>query len=63
MVTVEDVWRLAIALAPTEEPLIRDRVEFRIGRIVCLALSRDETTLERAALVASEPGQLRSAAV
>jgi len=62
MVTVEDVRRLALALPRTEEHLIRDRVKFRIGRIVYLALSRDETTLgfafpkeERAALVASEP--------
>ncbi|MFE9626684.1 MmcQ/YjbR family DNA-binding protein [Streptomyces sp. NPDC006527] len=62
MATVEDVRRLALALPRTEEHLIRDRVKFRIGRIVYLALSRDETTLgfafpkeERAALVASEP--------
>lgn len=61
MVTVEDVRRLALALPRTEEHLIRDRVKFRIGRIVYLALSRDETELgfafpkeERAALVASE---------
>ncbi|MFF4320427.1 MmcQ/YjbR family DNA-binding protein [Streptomyces sp. NPDC001568] len=63
MVTVEDVRRLALALPRTEEHLVRDRVKFRIGRIVYLALSRDETELgfafpkeERAALVASEPG-------
>ena len=62
MVTVEDVRRLALALPRTEEHLVRDRVKFRIGRIVYLALSRDETELgfafpkeERAALVASEP--------
>ncbi|MFI7408505.1 MmcQ/YjbR family DNA-binding protein [Streptomyces sp. NPDC049627] len=62
MVTVEDVRRLAIALPRTEEHLVRDRVKFRIGQIVYLALSRDETVLgfafpkeERAALVASEP--------
>jgi hypothetical protein len=62
MATVEDVRRLALALPRTEEHLVRDRVKFRIGRIVYLALSRDETTLgfafpkeERAALVASEP--------
>lgn len=63
MVTVEDVRRLALALPRTEEHLIRDRVKFRIGRIVYLALSRDESELgfafpkeERAALVAAEPG-------
>ncbi|MCX5376803.1 MmcQ/YjbR family DNA-binding protein [Streptomyces sp. NBC_00091] len=62
MVTVDDVRSLALALPRTEEHLIRDRVKFRIGRIVYLALSRDETELgfafpkeERAALVASEP--------
>ncbi|MET9606357.1 MmcQ/YjbR family DNA-binding protein [Streptomyces sp. NPDC006512] len=62
MVTVEDVRRLALALPRTEEHLVRDRVKFRIGRIVYLALSRDETELgfafpkeERPALVASEP--------
>lgn len=62
MATVEDVRRLAVALPRTEEHLIRDRVKFRVGRIVYLALSRDESTLgfafpkeERSALVASEP--------
>ncbi|MFF2192781.1 MmcQ/YjbR family DNA-binding protein [Streptomyces sp. NPDC058157] len=62
MVTVDDVRRLALALPRTEEHLVRDRVKFRIGRIVYLALSRDETGLgfafpkeERAALVAAEP--------
>ncbi|QES58998.1 hypothetical protein DEJ51_16690 [Streptomyces venezuelae] len=62
MVTVDDVRRLAMALPRTEEHLIRDRVKFRIGGIVYLALSRDESELgfafpkeERAALVAAEP--------
>ncbi|MFF1559914.1 MmcQ/YjbR family DNA-binding protein [Streptomyces sp. NPDC058279] len=64
MVTVEDVRRLALALPRTEEHLIRDRVKFRVGRIVYLALSRDEEELgfafpkeERADLVAAEPGK------
>ena len=42
--------------------MVRDRVKYRVGRIVYLALSRDETSMgfafpkeERAALVASEP--------
>jgi hypothetical protein len=42
--------------------LVRDRVKFRIGRIVYLAFSRDEATMgfafpkdERDALVAAEP--------
>ncbi|GAA2616269.1 hypothetical protein GCM10010425_06700 [Streptomyces spororaveus] len=62
MATVDDVRRLALSLPRTEEHLIRDRVKFRIGRIVYLALSRDESELgfafpkeERAALVAAEP--------
>ena len=62
MVTVEDVRRIARELPRTSEHLIRDRVKFRIGRIVFVALSRDETIMgfgfpkeERAALVASDP--------
>jgi hypothetical protein len=62
MVTVEDVRRLALSLPRTEEHLIRDRVKFRVGRIVYIAISRDETSMgfafpkeERAALVAAEP--------
>jgi hypothetical protein len=64
MVTTEDVRRLALPLPRTEEHLIRDRIKFRVGRIVYLALSRDETVLgfafpreERAALVAAEPAK------
>lgn len=62
MVTVEDVRRIARSLPRSEEHLIHDRVEFRVGRIVYAALSRDETTMgfgfpkaERAGLVAAEP--------
>lgn len=62
MATVEDVRRIARSLPRTEEAVVRDRVKFRIGRLVYLALSRDERTLgfafpkeERAALVAAEP--------
>lgn len=61
-VTVADVRRLALSLPRTEEALVRDRVKFRVGRIVYLAFSADETLLgfafpkeERAALVAAEP--------
>ena len=46
----------------TEEALVRDRVKFRVGRIVYLAFSRDETVMgfafpkeEREALVSSRP--------
>ena len=62
MVTVEDVRRVALALPRTEEHLIQDRVKFRVGRIVYVAISRDETDMgfgypkeERAALIAAEP--------
>src|SRR6266566_3633799 len=62
MVTLEDVRELAASLPRTYEALVRDRVKFRVGRIVYLALSRDETLMgfgfpkeEREALVASEP--------
>lgn len=62
MVTVEAVRRLALSLPRTEEALVRDRVKFRVGRIVYLSFSRDETLMgfafpkeERAALVAAEP--------
>jgi hypothetical protein len=62
MVTVEEVRELAGTLPRAYEVLVRDRVKFRVGRIVFLAFSRDETTMgfafpkeEREALVASEP--------
>lgn len=62
MVTIEDVQALARGLPRTEEALVRDRVKFRVGRIVYLAFSRDETLMgfafpkeEREALVGSEP--------
>jgi hypothetical protein len=62
MVTVDDIRKVALALPRTTEHLIRDRVKFRVGQIVYVALSRDEKTMgfgfpreERAALVAAEP--------
>ena len=64
MVTVEDVRSLAMSLPRTTEALVRDRVKFRVGRIVYIAFSRDETVMgfafpkeEREALVRSEPGK------
>ena len=64
MVTIEDVRKLARSLPRSYEALVRDRVKFRVGRIVYLAFSRDETIMgfafpkeEREALVASEPGK------
>ena len=62
MVTIDDVRRLALGLPRSYEALVRDRVKFRVGRIVYLAFSRDETLMgfafpreERDALIASEP--------
>src|SRR5215216_1180506 len=64
MVTFEDVCELAETLPRSYRAVVRDRVKFRIGRIVYLAFSRDETMMgfafpkeERDALVASEPGK------
>ncbi|HEY8450829.1 MAG: MmcQ/YjbR family DNA-binding protein [Micromonosporaceae bacterium] len=62
MVTVDDIRRVALSLPRTREHLVRDRVKFKVGRIVYVALSRDERSMgfafpkeERDALVASEP--------
>ncbi|WP_188193394.1 MmcQ/YjbR family DNA-binding protein [Nonomuraea sp. SYSU D8015] len=62
MITVDDVRQFARTLPRTSEHLIRDRVKFRVGKIVYVAFSRDETLMgfgfpkeEREALVAAEP--------
>jgi hypothetical protein len=62
MATIDCVRRIALSLPRTEEALVRDRVKFRVGRIVYLAFSRDETVMgfafpkeEREALVSSRP--------
>lgn len=62
MVTVDDIRQLTSTLPRSEEHLIRDRVKFRIGRIVYVSISRDETTMgcgfpkeEREAVIAAEP--------
>jgi hypothetical protein len=62
MITVEDVRPIAMALPRSYEVVVGDRIKFRVGRLVYLAFSRDETMMgfgfpkeERAALVASEP--------
>jgi len=68
MVTIEDVRALASTLPRSDEVLVRDRVKFRVGQIVFLAFSRDETEMgfgfpkeEREALVAAEPEGQRPA--
>jgi len=66
MVTVEDVRSVALSLPRSYEAFVRGRVKFRVGRIVFLAFSRDETELGfgfpkewREALVDSEPDKFR----
>jgi hypothetical protein len=62
VVTAAQVRELALTLPRTTEGLVRDSVRFRIGKIVYLAFTPDETFMgfafpkdERAALVESEP--------
>ncbi|MFC0528420.1 MmcQ/YjbR family DNA-binding protein [Phytohabitans kaempferiae] len=62
MVTADDIRRVALSLPRAYEALVRDRVKFRVGRIVFVSLSADETVMgfgypkeERAALIAAEP--------
>jgi hypothetical protein len=62
MVTIDDVRAIAKDLPRSYEDIVRDRVKLRVGRIVWVAFSRDETLMgfafpkeERAALVASRP--------
>ncbi len=45
MVTTAEVRTIAEKFPRSYEVLVRDRVKFRVGRIVWLALSRDETTM------------------
>ena len=66
MITVEDVRAVAMALPRTTEHLVRDRVKFRVGSLVYVAFSRDETVMEfafpkheREALVESEPDKFQ----
>jgi hypothetical protein len=61
-VTVDDARAIAATLPRSYEVLVRDRVKFRVGRLVYAAFSRDETIMgfgfprdEREALVASDP--------
>src|SRR5207244_12050959 len=62
MVTIDDVRDVTVSLPRSEEAVVGDRVRFRVGRIVYVAFSRDETLMgfafpkeERDALIASEP--------
>jgi hypothetical protein len=62
VVTTDEIRAVALPLPRTTEGFVRGQVKFRIGRIVYLAISRDESTMGfafpkewRAALVESEP--------
>lgn len=62
MATLADVRAVALELPRSTEVLVRGRLKFRVGRIVYLAFSRDETLLGfafpkewRDALVETEP--------
>jgi hypothetical protein len=62
MVTIAEARAFATLLPRAYEALVRDRVKFRVGRIVFLAFSADEQVMgfgfpkdERDALVAAEP--------
>jgi hypothetical protein len=61
-VAIDDVRRVAGRLERAYEVVVRNRVKFRVGRLVFLAFSRDETMMGfgfpkelRAGLVESEP--------
>ena len=65
-VTLDDVRAVASTLPRSYEALVHGRVKFRVGSIVWLAFSRDETELGfafpkewRQALVESEPEKFR----
>jgi hypothetical protein len=66
VVTLEDVRALALTLPRSYEAVVRGRVKFRVGRIVYVAFSRDETEMgfafpkeERDWLVGTEPEKFR----
>ena len=62
VITVDDVRRITASLPRAYEVVVRDQIKFRVGQIVFVAFSRDETIMgvgfpkeERAAMVAAEP--------
>jgi len=62
VVTVADVRAVALTLPRTHEAVVRGRIKFRVGQIVYVAFSRDETLMgfgfpreEREWLVGTEP--------
>jgi hypothetical protein len=62
VITVDDVRRITANLPRSYEVVVRDQIKFRVGQIVFVAFSRDETVMgvgfpkeERAAMVDAEP--------
>jgi hypothetical protein len=62
VITVDDVRKIVAPLPRSYEVVVGDRIKFRVGRLVYVAFSRDETVMgvgfpkeERAAMVAAEP--------
>ena len=62
VVTADDIRAIVRELPRAYEAIVRDRVKWRVGRIVFAALSRDETVLgfgfprdERVTALANEP--------
>jgi hypothetical protein len=62
MITIDDVRRITSTLPRSYEVVVRDQIKFRVGQIVYVAFSRDETVMgvafpkeERAAMVAAQP--------
>jgi hypothetical protein len=45
MVTIDDVRRFAMGLPRTTEALVGGRVKFRVGRIVYVSFSRDQSVM------------------
>ncbi len=63
-VTAAEVRAVAMSLPRTSEHLIRDHIKFRVGKIVYVSISPDESVMgfgfpkeERAGLIAAEPGK------
>ena len=62
MTTIDDVRAVVADLPRSYEAIVRDRIKFRVGRLVYVAFSRDETIMgfaypkeERDALIAARP--------
>jgi hypothetical protein len=62
VITVDDVRRITATLPRAYEVVVRDQIKFRVGQIVFVAFSRDETVMgvgfpkeEREAMIATEP--------